>query len=174
MRCARIVRRASVGLLAALALAASASGAKPEIVTIEVDATDTGAIQCQGFRLDVSVEGQIKVRSFFENGVLVREITSVSLTRTATNPETGESVFTPDVGVDFLRVEENGSATLMIVGLVTRIVLPNQGLVFADVGLLKLFFESPSDTEPEVVLQAGKHEEDTDQVAALLCEALAP
>jgi hypothetical protein len=48
------------------------------------------------------------------------------------------------------------------------------GLVFADVGLVKLFFESSSDTEPDVVLAAGKHQEDKAEVAALLCEALAP
>ena len=170
----RIIRRLGVGLLAALALAASsASGAGPEIETIEVDVTNVGAIRCQGFRLDVSIQGQVKVRSFLEDGVLVREVTSVSLTRTATNPETEESVSTPDVGVDLLRVEEDGSATLMIAGLVTRFVLPGEGLVFADIGLLKLFFDSPTDTEPDVVLEAGKHQ-DPSQIDALLCEALAP
>jgi hypothetical protein len=170
----RILRCVSVALVGALALAASASGAKPEIMTIEVDVTNAGAIRCQGFRLDVSIEGEIKVRSVVEDGVLVRELSSFRLTRTATNPATGESVFTPEVGVDFFRVAQDGSATLMIVGLVTRITLPGQGLVFADVGALKLFFDSPRDTEPEIVLEAGKHQQDSAEIAALLCAELAP
>lgn len=170
----RIIRRVGVGLLAALALAASgASGAGPEIETIEVDVTNVGAIRCQGFRLDVSIEGQVKVRSFFEDGVPIREVTSFSLTRTATNPETGESLFTPEVGVEVFSVERDGSATLISAGLITRIVLPGGGLVFADIGLLKFFFDSPSDTAPDVVVEAGKHQ-DTALIDALVCEALAP
>ena len=157
------------GVLAALALAlaGAAVAAKPVIATIPID--ETNVIRCQGFQLEESVQGSIKVRSFFQNGQIVREVQSISLMHTVTNEE-GESVSTPDVGVDFVRINSDGSATVAVIGLVSRLTVPGEGLIAADVGRSVLFFESPTDQEPDVLFQAGKH----DDLTAALCEALAP
>jgi hypothetical protein len=157
------------GVLAALALAlaGTAVAAKPVITTVPID--ETSVIKCQGFRLEESVQGTIKIRSFSENGQIVREVVSVSLTHTVTN-KAGESLSTPDVGVDFVRINPDGSATVAVVGLVGRITVPGEGLIAADVGRVVLFFESPADEEPDVIFEAGKH----DDLTAALCEALAP
>jgi hypothetical protein len=157
------------GVLAALALAlaGAAVAAKPVILTIPID--ETSVIRCQGFQLEESVQGTIKIRSFSENGQIVREVVSVSLLHTVTN-EAGESLSTPDVGVDFVRINPDGSATLAVIGLVGRITVPGEGLIAADVGRVVFFFESLTDEEPDVLFQAGKH----DDLTAALCEALAP
>ena len=168
--------RIGTALVCALALSATAAAARPVIDTIVVDETVPAAIQCDGFALDVSAQGRIKVRTFLEDGQVVREVATIALRRTATNPETGESMWTPDVGVDIFRPEEDGSGTLMVMGLVTRLVVPGEGLVFADIGKVTLFFDSPTDTEPDVLFEAGRHDENENGavVDAILCEALAP
>lgn len=151
-----------------LALAASAVAAKPDVTKIPID--ETNIINCGGYQLEESVQGTITIRSFSQDGELVREITAYSLVHTFTNPDTGESVRTPDVGIDFVRLEEDGSFTVAIIGIVGRITIPGEGLVVADLGRIVLFFESPDDEEPDVVFDAGKHVD----LSAAICEALAP
>lgn len=151
-----------------LALAASAIAAKPVIETVPVD--ETNVINCKGFEVNESVEGTIKIRSFFENGEIVREIVTFSLVHTFTNPDTGESVSSPDVGVDFVRIAEDGSVTVMIIGIVGRFTVPGEGLIVADIGRVVLFFEGPEDEEPDVLFDAGKHQD----LTAAVCKALAP
>jgi hypothetical protein len=153
---------------AGMLLVASAIAAKPVIETVPID--ETNVITCQGFVVNESVEGTIKIRSFFEDGEIAREIISFSLVHTFTNPDTGESVSSPDVGIDFVRIAEDGSVTVMIIGIVGRFTVPGEGLIAADLGRIVLFFEGPEDEEPDVIFEAGKH---TDLTAAV-CEALAP
>jgi hypothetical protein len=86
-------------------------------------------------------------------------------------PITGvdETVATPDVGVDKVTIAADGSATVAVIGLIARIVVPGEGLVGAETGRLVLVFEGPGDEEPDVLFKAGH-----DDVAAAICAALAP
>lgn len=156
----------------ALALASAASAGKPTIVTEQVDETFIGAIDCGTVALDQRVVGVVKVRSFFANGELTRELSTFRLKQTFTNPVTGASLRSPDVGMDKLTVHEDGSATLMIVGIVVRVVVPGEGLVAGRNGQLRLFFESPDDMDPDVLLATG-HQDTDEALDAALCEALA-
>jgi len=70
--------RIGTALVCALALSATASAARPVIDTIVVDETVPAAIQCDGFALDVSAQGRIKVRTFLEDGQVVREVATIA------------------------------------------------------------------------------------------------
>ena len=159
---------------AALALASVASAqGKPVITTEVVDETEIGLIDCGTVALDHHVAGAIKIRSTFdENGELTRELSTFRLNHTFTNPLTGASLTSPDVGTDRLIVHEDGGATLMIIGLVFRVVVPGQGLVAGQIGQVRLFFESPEDMEPDVLLETG-HQDSDEALDAALCAALA-
>ena len=158
-------------LALALVGAASAAG-KPTIVTEQVDETNIGVIDCGTVALDERVLGAVKVRSFMENGELRRELSTFRLKHTFTNPVTGASLTTPDVGTDRFTIHEDGSATLMVIGIVARVVVPGEGFVAGQIGQLRLVFAGPDDMDPDVILETG-HQDPDEALDAALCEALA-
>ena len=168
------MKRYAVGLIvmAALAFISAAWAAKPDAVRIEIDEITPGAIDCGSYELDEHLFGQIILRDFFQGGEFVMSVNNFALKHTISNPTTGESLTTPDVGADHLMVAEDGSATLAIIGIVARVVVPGQGLVAGEVGKVTLFFTDPADTEPDVSV-AGIHD-GFDAVDAAFCAALAP
>ena len=153
--------------LAALAFAGTASASKPDMMRIDV--ADTHTTDCGGHQITHTITGFIIFRDFFRNGEFVGSITSYALRESFTGP--GGTLITPDVGIDHLRVESDGSATLAIIGIVGRLIVPGEGFVFGEVGQVRLFFTDENDTEPDVTLEAGHHDGD---VEAAACELLAP
>lgn len=153
-------------VLLTLTLFTSALAAKPDTFTIEVD--DTFEIgECDGFTVIEHVEGTIRVSIHFDNdGNLAMEINRFSLRHTLTNSETGASLFSPDVGIDKFTIHQDGSATLAVIGLVSRIVVPGEGLVFANLG--RIVFDANTG---EVLSVAGPHDDFAD-LLPLLCSAL--
>ncbi|MEK6206194.1 MAG: hypothetical protein AABM32_00985 [Chloroflexota bacterium] len=161
----------SVIVVATLAFTSAAWAAKPDAVRIEIDEIIPGAIDCGSYQLDEHVFGHIILRTFFRKGEFVMSLNNIALKHTISNP-TGESLTTPDVGADHLMIAKDGSATLAIIGIVVRVVVPGQGLVAGEVGKVTLFFTDPADTEPDVSF-AGIHD-GFDAVDAAFCAALAP
>ena len=144
----------------------SALAAKPDIITIQVDDTFTIG-ECDGFTVMERVEGRIKVSTHYDqDGNFAMEINRFSLRHTLTNSETGASLFSPDVGIDKLTIHQDGSATLAVIGLVSRIVVPGEGLVFAHLG--RIVFDADTG---EVLSVAGPHDDFAD-LFPLLCAAL--
>jgi hypothetical protein len=159
----------AMGALAPFAVAGAALAAKPVIETERLDETDT--IDCGTFTLEDHVFGTIKHRVYTDRaGNVVRELHTISLRHVTTNPTTGESITTRDVGADRVQIFPDGSAIVQVIGLVGRIVVPGRGVVAADVGRLVLFFEGPEDQEPDVLFESGRH----DDLEAAVCEVLAP
>jgi hypothetical protein len=159
---------ATLGTTALLATGPTALAGKPEIQTIPVDFMDT--IDCGGFALQAHVFGTIKSRFTEYPDGSARDISSIRLRHVVTNPQTGESLTSNDVGVDRVSIHPDGSATVMQVGLISRYRIPGQGLIAHESGKLVLFFTDPSDQEPDVLFEAGPK----DDFNAALCEALAP
>jgi hypothetical protein len=161
-----------LALLALLALPGAAAAGKPTFETIPIDESgpDEFLTEACGFPVEFGVAGTVKVSVREGRGGTVYEITRVRLTRSFTNAETGETVTTRDVGVDKVTIAADGSATVAVIGLIARIVVPGEGLVGAETGRLVLFFEGPGDEEPDVLFKAG-HDDDVD---AAICAALAP
>ena len=123
-----------------------------------------------GFPVLSGVEGVIKVSTREGKDGVVYEIARIRLTRTFVNAETGETITTQDVGVDRVIIQPDGSATVLVAGLIFRFVQPGEGLVGAETGRLVLVFDGPDDEEPEVLFEAGQK----DDFVAALCAALAP
>ena len=148
--------------LLTLTLFTSASAAKPEIITIPVDDTFVAG-DCDGFSVIEHVQGTIKVSTHFDqNGNFVMEIARYRLRHTLSNSETGASLFSPDVGIDM----QDGSGTLAVIGLVSRIVVPGEGVVFARVG--RIVFDLNTG---EVVFESGQQDDFANLLPAL-CSAL--
>ena len=168
------MKRYVVGLIvmAALAFVSAAWATKPDAVRIEIDEITPGAIDCGSYELDEHLFGQIIFRDFFQDSEFVMSVNNFALKHTISNPTTGESLTTPDVGADHFKISKDGSATLAIIGIVARVVVPGQGMVAGEVGKVTLFFTDPADTEPDVSV-AGIHD-GFDAVDAAFCAALAP
>jgi len=163
----------AVGLIvmAALAVASAAWAARPDAMRIEVDETTLGAIDCGTYKLDEREFGHVILREFLKDGELVMSLNNFALKHTISNPTTGESVTTPDVGADHFMVAKDGTATLAIIGIVARVVVPGEGIVAGEIGRVTLFFEFPGDV-PDVSV-AGIHD-GFSAIDAALCAALAP
>jgi hypothetical protein len=149
-----------------LSLFTSAFAAKPDFINIQVD--DTFVIgECDGFSVIEHVEGMVKVSAHFDkNGNFVMEIARFSLRHTYSNSETGAALSSPDVGIDKTVINQDGSGTVAVIGIVARIVVPGEGLVFAHLG--KIVFDVNTG---DVLFEAGRHDDFADLFPAL-CSAL--
>jgi hypothetical protein len=138
------------------------------VITIPVDEVDT--IDCDGFTLENHVFGTIKSRFTEYPDGSAQDIASIRLRHVITNPQTGESLTSNDVGVDKVSINPDGSATVRTIGLISRFRVPGQGLIAHESGITVLFFTGPDDQEPDVLFEAGPK----DDLDAALCQALAP
>lgn len=155
-----------LSVLLSLTLITSARAAKPEMITIPVDETNVFG-ECDGFAVIEHVEGTVKISTHVDQeGNLVMELVRFSLRHTYSNSETGESLSTPDAGIDKVTVNDDGSGTVAVIGIVGRIVVPGEGLVFAHLG--RIVFDLDTG---EVLFEAGPHE-DFANLLPTLCAAL--
>ena len=159
---------AALGTTALLVTAPTAMAGKPEMETFQIDEVET--IGCGGFRLEDHVFGTIKGRLTENADGSARDISSIRLRHVVTNPQTGESLTSNDVGVDKVTFNSDGSATVRQIGLISRYRVPGQGLIAHESGIKILFFTGPDDAQPDVLFEAGPK----DDLDAALCEALAP
>ena len=159
-------RRLSViflSLLLSLMLVTSVLAAKPDVFTIPLDVTET--IACDGFTVEEHVEGTIRISTHFEaNGDFAMEIAHFKLQHTFTNLETGASLSSPDVGINRVTISQDDSFRLAEIGIVYRLVVPGEGLIFALIGQTIFNLDTG-----EVVFEAGQHDED---LLGPLCAAL--
>lgn len=153
-------------ILLTLALYTPALAGKPDMITIPVDDTVVFG-ECAGFSVIEHVQGTIKV-SFHtdKDGNPVMELARFSLRHTYSNSETGASLSSQDVGIDKITFNQDGSGTVAVIGIVARIVIPGQGLVFAHLGRIVLDLETG-----EVLFEAGRHDDFAD-LLSVLCSAL--
>lgn len=153
-------------ILLTLTLYTPALAAKPDFITFHVDDTFVFG-DCAGFTVIEHVEGKIKVSTHFDkDGNFVMEIVRFSLRHTYSNSETGASLTSPDVGIDKITVNQDGSGTVAVIGIVARIVVPGEGLVFAHLG--RIVFDLNTG---EVLSVAGPHDDFAD-LLPVLCSAL--
>lgn len=153
-------------ILLTLTLSTPALAAKPEIITIPVDETFVFG-ECAGFSVIEHVQGTVKV-SFHtdKDGYPVMEVARFSLRHTYSNSETGASLTSQDVGIDKITFNQDGSGTVAVIGIVARIVIPGEGLVFAHLGIIVFDINTG-----EVLFVAGPHDDLAD-LLPVLCSAL--
>jgi hypothetical protein len=156
----------------ALGLGGTASAAAPESVRIEVDEFIPGSLNCGSYSLDEHDFGHIIFRNFVRDDKVVMSLDNFAIKHTWTNPDTGESLTFPDVGVDHFTIRRDGSAISATIGIVARVVVPGEGIVAGEIGRVELFFTDPNDQDPDVTL-SGIHD-GFGRVEQAICEALAP
>jgi hypothetical protein len=171
MRHIRFIATLSVALCT-LAFAGIAAAAAPDMERVEIDELNLAVIDCGSYSLDEHLFGHVILRTFTRDGEVVMTLNTIALTHTFTNPDTGESLTSPDVGADLFMIRPDGSGILAILGIVARVVVPGEGMVAAEIGRVELVFTDPNDTEPDVTV-SGIHS-GFDAVEEALCAALAP
>src|SRR5688572_29976645 len=162
----RRLRLVVLTILLTLTLYTPALAAKPEMFTIPVD--DTFVLgECAGFSVIEHVQGTVKVSLHTDqDGNPVMELNRFRLRHTYSNSETGASLTSQDVGIDKVTINQDGSGTVAVIGIVARIVVPGEGLVFAHLG--RIVFELGTG---EVLFEAGRHD-DLASLLPVLCSAL--
>ncbi len=162
-RCVRLVTASLLTLLVALPVAA----APPEFETIDFNISATAP--CDGFDIIQQVTGTLKISLRTTEDGSIFQIQRYRLRETYTNAETGKAVFTPNVGINKTTVREDGSVTVVEIGLVNRIVVPGEGRIVANAGRLVLFYSSLDDPDPDIIFESGPGGE----LLPALCTALA-
>ena len=151
----------------AMLAAAPAEAAKPFILKVPVDFTDT--FNDCGFTIVEHIEGFFTIHVFFEtNGNPRIEIDTFALKETFTNPANGISLSTPNVGPDIITFHKDGSMTVATIGLVSHVVLKGQGEIAARVGKIVATFDADGNFIG-IAFEAGKH----DDLLPAICAALA-
>jgi len=147
--------------------AAPAEAAKPFIVKVPVDFTDT--FNDCGFTVVDHNEGSFTIHVFFDkNGDPKIEIDTFALKETFTNPANGMSFSTTDAGPSTTTFHKDGSRTVADIGLVSHIVLKGQGEIAAQVGKIVATFDADGNFTG-ITFEAGKH----DELLPAICAALA-
>jgi len=157
--------------LSLLVFSGTASAANPNMQRIEVDEFVPAFLDCGSYSLDYHNFGFVIFRAFVKDGELVMTLENVALKFTWSNPDTGESLTYPGTGVDHLTIFSDGSATLVHIGILSRIVVPGEGIVAGEIGRVELFFTSPTDMDADITVSGIQK---ADAIEDALCAALAP
>jgi hypothetical protein len=160
--------------LGALAVSAVATAGRPTHSTETFDNLFTIPAAPAGpcaFAIQGHSTGTVQTTEFFDSsGNLVREISAFPRAR-VTFSANGKSISTVTPSVEHITFNPDGSATVTITGLSGHLVTGGGPPVAADVGRVVFFFSSPTDTEPDLIFQAGQF---NDGPFPQLCDVLAP
>jgi hypothetical protein len=160
--------------LGAVAVSAVATAGRPTHSTESFDNVFTIPAAPAGpcaYAIQGHATGTVKTTEFFDSsGNLVREISAFPRAR-VTFSANGKSISTVTPSVEHITFNTDGSATVTITGLSGHLVTGGGPPVAADVGRIVFFFSSPTDTEPDLIFQAGQF---NDGPFPQLCDVLAP
>jgi len=162
--------------LAAAATATTAGAVPPSVAEADVNSTfHFAAGAACSFPLTIHNEGRRRTTTYFDqNGNVTRTTIHLpSFTQSATNDLTGETLSTPLAGPAIIEQNGDGTVTTKIAGNDGRIVVPGQGFVYADVGLIVYTASAASPFTPLDVLMLTGHYENPDLYLDALCASLA-
>jgi hypothetical protein len=168
MRLRYLVLLLATGLVAAMALAATAGAASTERVTFTFSDSDPHFQQCDAFEIsiDTTLSGAFIV-FFDETGEVIKFIRNTRGTDTLTNSVTGKTVVNRFLIEEiFTRIDGTDEFTHALVGFQFMGTSPGEGLFIQDVG--RILF---SPDEGQILFLAGQHVADSD-VGAAFCAAL--
>lgn len=127
-----------------------------------------------GFPMEVRTTGTAVFHLFLdEDGNFERIIiTEPTMKMVFTNLITGEAVWTPSVNMTQEQLNEDGTGTKTLRGLLWHLVVPGEGLVTADVGRIDWLFtfdDQGNVVSEDLVFVAGIQE---NQLPPMLCSVL--
>jgi hypothetical protein len=164
---------AAVGV-GALVVGAVATAGRPTHPTEKFDNVFTIPAAPEGpcaFAIQGHATGTVKTKEFFDSsGNLTRVISAFPRAR-VTFTANGKSISTVTPSVEHITINPDGSSTVTITGLSGHLIVGGGPPLAADVGRIVFFFSSPTDTEPDLIFQAGQF---NDGPFPQLCDVLAP
>jgi hypothetical protein len=164
---------AAVGV-GALVVGAVATAGRPTHSTEKFDNVFTIPAAPEGpcaFAIQGHATGTVKTTEFFDSsGNLTRVISAFPRAR-VTFTANGKSISTVTPSVEHITINPDGSSTVTITGLSGHLIVGGGPPLAADVGRIVFFFSSPTDTEPDLIFQAGQF---NDGPFPQLCDVLAP
>jgi hypothetical protein len=154
-------------LTLALGITGIAAAAKPLSETIVIDEHLIDTELCRGFDVMTDITGHVRFAQYFDSeGNVVKEVNNFAIqTSFSAN---GNTVQVVDVGVDLVKVFDDGSVTVAVTGNLQLVTAPGQGVVGGETGRLLLRI-SPTG-EVTVISEHGKRAGDP---ATAICELLA-
>ena len=158
----------------ALAIGAIATAGGPVHTVIEIDDVFTIPAAPEGpcaFAIQGHATGTVKIKEFSDSEGNLTRVISAFPTARVTFSANGKSISTVTPSVEHITFNPDGSATLTITGLSGHLITGGGPPVAADVGRIVLFFDSPTDEDPELIFQAGQF---NDGPFPQLCDVLAP
>jgi hypothetical protein len=168
--------RALAIALAALAVAAPAAATPPSVVVEQVDRTRTipaGAL-CD-FDVVLHSEGTSRTTTYTDQqGAFDRFAVHLSHWKTSfTNPETGGTISTVLAGPVIVEALDDGTALVRIPGNDGLLVVPGQGPVYSDNGLIVYIAPDAVNWQQQLeVLHASGGYRTTEDFAAAVCGAI--
>lgn len=160
--------------LGALAVGAVATAGRPTHSVEHFDNVFTIPAAPAGpcaFAIQGHATGTVRTTEFFDSSGNLTRVISAFPTARVTFSANGKSISTVTPSVQHLTLNPDGSATLAITGLSGHLVTGGGPPLAADVGRIVFFFSSPTDTEPDLIFQAGQF---NDGPFPQLCDVLAP
>lgn len=107
-------------------------------------------VTCAGFSVRVNLTGERRFTAFYDDeGTLVRRVRHATYSGTLINSVTGAAV--PHEG-RFNMIEDFAAGTLTITGMLSRTVVPGEGLVWRNIGRIVLALQGGG-----VLFEAGEH-----------------
>jgi hypothetical protein len=149
-------------------LTSIAAASEPDIFRVPIDQTQT--LYVCGFPIFRHDEGTLIFQdSFDEEGNVLWENAIFSNWRiTFTNPANGKSLTSVRAYNERYVLYDDGSFKAMSAGLVAELIIPGEGLVAANVGVITATFDASGNLVS--ILVAGQHD---GPIAAFVCPYLA-
>ena len=175
MRAKLIALCTTIAALAA-ATAGPAGATAPTVTEVNVDRSFSfpAGAACS-FPLTVHNEGIRRTTTYFDaSGNVTRTtIVLIHFTQSYRNDATGATLSTPLAGPAVITPNGDGTVTTFIPGNDGRLVVPGQGFIYADLGLIVFTAQASSPfTQLDVLLMTG-HYESPDLYLDAVCASLA-
>jgi hypothetical protein len=161
--------------LAAAATAVTAGATAPTVTQTNIDRTfHLGAGAACAFPLTIHNQGINRTSTYTDQqGNVTRTVVHlIGFTQSYTNDLTGETLSTPLAGPAIIEPNGDGTVTTTVPGNDGRIVVPGQGFVYGDVGLIVYTAPASSPfTQLDVLMLTG-HYEQPDLYLDAVCASL--
>jgi hypothetical protein len=162
--------------LAVAGLIVGSAGATPPTVTeVVVDRTfSLAAGDACSFPLTIHNEGIRRTTTFFDaDGNVTRTmVVLINFTQSYTNEETGATLSTPLAGPGIIEPNGDGTVTTRVPGNDGRLVVPGEGFIYGDLGLIVYTASAATPFTPLDVLLLTGHYENPSRYLEAVCSSL--
>jgi hypothetical protein len=161
-------------VLAGLSVAPAAA-TPPTVTEVAVDRTfHLAAGDACSFPLTIHNEGIRRTTTFFDadGNVTKTMVVLINFTQSYTNEDTGAFLSTPLAGPAIVEPNGDGTVTTSIPGNDGRLVVPGEGFIYGDLGLIVFTASASTPFTPLDVLLLTGHYESPSRYLEAVCSSL--